>query len=414
MTPSRINSAFTTPPEHLLRLLHRVAFVSTLLILSLSASGIYWVYERYVIKNAESEAVSISQSILALEQHRLLRSSEIQGVELLLLDKLQMPMFDQAIRKYLEPYNILKIKIFSPTGEVVYSTDRSIIGQRDHHNQRLAMALAGRNDSKLQTKEEVYDLQDEKRFDIDVVETYVPIRNSADQVVGSFEIYQDTTAYRNEVIGGVVLSVMIIGGILGVVFCIAYLFLRTAVNRLSQAQSDLRTLATLDGLTGLVNHREIVRIGKNEFARYTRQHEGQPIAFSLIMADIDHFKQINDRFGHLVGDEVLREVAQRINHQMRRYSVVGRYGGEEFLVVLPEADSKEAHAVAERIRAALEADPVDYQGHVVEVTISLGTATVLPDDGSFESMLQRADNALYHAKSSGRNTVSGGTTIEML
>lgn len=392
-------------PQDLLRLLHRVAAISTLLILGLSWMGVSLVYQRYVLSHAEAEAVSISESIVALQKHLLLHPFKERGSQLV-VDQSEFAELDQTINKILTPFGILKIKVFSPAGEVVYSTERSIIGQLNPHNERLAIALSGFNDSKLQTKEEVYDLSNEKRFDVDVVETYVPIRNERQEVVGSFEIYQNTTQYRKELYGGVLLSVVILGGVLFVVYSISYIFLRTAVIRLIAVQTKLQLLATSDGLTGLLNHREIMRLAENEFARYIRQHGHIDRApFSLIMADLDDFKQINDRYGHIDGDKVLRVVADRINQHMRRYSVVGRYGGEEFLVILPEADAGEVSAVAERICSSVESSPVVLASKAINVTLSLGVATVNGTDQSLTAVLLRADKALYQAKGDGKNRV---------
>ncbi|MEH6472673.1 MAG: GGDEF domain-containing protein [Halopseudomonas sp.] len=394
-------------PQDLLRLLHKVAAISTLLILALSWTGISWVYQRFVISHAEVQAVSISQSIIALERDRLLNFEQAQtkGAQLV-LDSAQWVGLDSSLRTFLTPYNILKIKVFSPAGLIIYSTDPAIIGQNNSNNARLAVALSGGNDSQIQTKDEVYDLGNEMRFDVDVVETYVPIRNEQNQVVGSFEIYQDTVLFQDEILAGVLSSISILAGILVTVFSIAYWFLRTAVSRLVLVQNKLQQLATSDGLTGLLNHREIIRLGENEFSRYIRQLEhAHRVPFSVIMADLDDFKQINDRYGHLDGDEVLRMVAFRINQQMRRYSIVGRYGGEEFLVILPEADSSEVSAVAQRICTAVEATPIALANSEVKVTLSLGVATVNGDDKTLEEVMLRADRALYQAKSDGKNRV---------
>jgi diguanylate cyclase (GGDEF)-like protein len=124
------------------------------------------------------------------------------------------------------------------------------------------------------------------------------------------------------------------------------------------------------------------------------------------LLDIDHFKYVNDTYGHLAGDAVLTEAAQRIKNCIRPYDTLGRYGGEEFLIVLPTADGPGAVCVAERIREAFEAQPVVTEREKISITVSLGVAVSEGQNSlDAESLLQMADEALYRAKQTGRNRV---------
>ncbi|WP_207062224.1 GGDEF domain-containing protein [Motiliproteus sp. SC1-56] len=399
----------TDNPRSFIRLLHLVAVAASMIILSLSSVAIYKLYENYVVASAEEQAIAVGQSIVALEQALLLNQTGDSDERQLVLEAHEIDRLDQSLKRFLAPYGILKIKVFSPAGRVVYSTDAGIIGEFSSDNTRLAEALKGNSNSKLETREQVFDLMHEQRFDVDLVETYVPIRNDVGSVVGSFEIYQDTSHHRRALMTSVLVSVVVFAAILALVFSLAYVILSMAVRQLARTQEELRKLAAVDSLTGLPNRREIMRSGASEFARYLRQREtGEPAPFSLIMADIDEFKALNDRLGHLAGDEALRGTAERIAGQVRRYSQVGRYGGEEFLVVLPEADADEARRVAERIREAVRGRPLTLAGQPVTVTLSLGVATVGAEEESFECVLGRADDALYQAKRQGRDRVEAG------
>lgn len=393
-------------PRRLFRLLYRIAFFSITVTITLTAIGTYYVYRGYVIDHAEDTAISISQSIVALKKHLLLHPVAGQGSRLI-IDESERAELSRTLKSFLIPYDILKIKIFSTDKVVIYSTDSQIIGLHDPDNQRLELALGGTSVAKMQRRAEVYDLVDERRFDVDVVETYVPIRNELNQIVGSFEIYQDMTNYRTEINRGVITSVAILVVIVSVVFTIAYLMLRVVARQLDQAQKKLHKLATIDALTGVLNRREIMYQFNAEFSRYTRNRAKQSGAcFSLIMADIDHFKSINDTYGHLVGDQVLREVAQRITSELRGYSALGRYGGEEFIITLPDSSREGAQAVAERIRLAVKVPPITIGTNSLQMTISLGVATALPEDTVFEQILKRADQCLYLAKKRGRDQVA--------
>jgi len=173
--------------------------------------------------------------------------------------------------------------------------------------------------------------------------------------------------------------------------------------RIVQLQEKLRDLASHDALTGLLNRRMICETLALEMARARRNDT--PLA--VMMIDLDHFKRVNDEHGHLVGDEVLCESAARIKSVLRNVDFVGRYGGEEFLAVLPRCEPDFALEVAERMRAAVSARPISAPEAALGVTTSIGLAIVAGNCKlSAESLLHEADLALYRAKEAGRNQVN--------
>jgi diguanylate cyclase (GGDEF)-like protein len=173
-------------------------------------------------------------------------------------------------------------------------------------------------------------------------------------------------------------------------------------NELLAAREILYAKATHDSLTGLFNHEEILDILGKELDRTERDGE----CCSIIMADIDHFKRVNDTYGHLAGDEVLRISAKKMHYMMRTYDSIGRYGGEEFLVILPECCSGCASIFAERLRSRIGRDKVHTPEGLIPVTISLGVATSSKYMRSeVLSLVKAADTALYRAKENGRNRV---------
>lgn len=165
---------------------------------------------------------------------------------------------------------------------------------------------------------------------------------------------------------------------------------------------ELRRKAATDELTGLANRRSFVERLHAEFARLRRHPARQ---CSLVALDLDHFKQINDRLGHAAGDAVLAHAAATMRLATREDDVLARWGGEEFMVLLPDTGSDEALALAERLRQAIEAEVVHHGGREVRVTVSAGVATMTAADASAEAALYRADDALYQAKAQGRNRV---------
>jgi two-component system, cell cycle response regulator len=169
---------------------------------------------------------------------------------------------------------------------------------------------------------------------------------------------------------------------------------------LIRAREELRFQATHDVLTGLWNRRALLDLLYREIERASRSNSPT----GLLMLDLDHFKNINDTYGHLAGDMVLREVGRRITQVIRSYDFVGRYGGEEFLAVLPGCDRAQALHSAERIRAAIAAAPIIVNNSEIHLTTSIG-ATALASDACEKRLLAAADAALYQAKGEGRNRV---------
>ncbi len=173
-------------------------------------------------------------------------------------------------------------------------------------------------------------------------------------------------------------------------------------KRILELQQSLRFAATHDFLTNLLNRSEILAALDREFARGGR--EGKPT--TVILADIDHFKRVNDTLGHAAGDEVLKEVARRLKLDLRPYDVVGRLGGEEFLIILPGCSLTAGARRADSIRNLVGKDPVNTPFGTASTTISMGvTSTCTSRDRSLEEFLREADLSLYAAKKNGRNRV---------
>ena len=177
-------------------------------------------------------------------------------------------------------------------------------------------------------------------------------------------------------------------------------------EELLEAREALREQATHDSLTGLLNRATVFEILRDELARGTR--ESHPVA--VLLVDLDRFKQINDTYGHLAGDAVLREAARRMKEAVRCYDSAGRYGGEEFLIVMPGCNPVSAWAQAERVRNAIGGEPYSAGGYRIPVSCSIGVScrpVVHPQDA--DALVREADFALYSAKARGRNRVEAAT-----
>ena len=170
-------------------------------------------------------------------------------------------------------------------------------------------------------------------------------------------------------------------------------------TELVRTREQMRHFAEHDGLTGLWNHRIIVERLRGEVDR--SQRDGTPL--SIILVDLDYFKRVNDAMGHVAGDLALRETGGIFQRAVRSYDWVGRYGGEEFLLILPGSDFEAARKRAEHLRMTLEAARIGEGDKTFSVTASFGVAAGFPTD--YEEMIQVADAALYRAKNAGRNCV---------
>ncbi len=209
----------------------------------------------------------------------------------------------------------------------------------------------------------------------------------------SFDIEDLQRKIRHNTVWIILFGITTTASLLGLIFFFTALLIR----RLAEARSQIELIAITDHLTGLYNRRYLFSRFREEFEKVKRLNT----SLCCIMADIDHFKAVNDRYGHLAGDEVLKQVAQLLKSMVRAYDIVGRYGGEEFLVILPETRLEDARYLAERIRVRVKEEVTA----TAPITISLGVTMMLSGDEGLDDIIKRADKQLYLAKNGGRDKV---------
>jgi diguanylate cyclase (GGDEF)-like protein len=178
-----------------------------------------------------------------------------------------------------------------------------------------------------------------------------------------------------------------------------YAGLRRSNDELLEAYALLQQLATVDPLTGLENRRSLMDFSEVQLKLAQRYKS----FFSILLIDLDYFKKINDTYGHLIGDEILKNIAKILKESLRNVDHIGRFGGEEFIVILPNTTLKNAVLVAEKVRDAIANFVHNIEEQIIQATVSIGIASYNSLDDDANQIIKRADQALYTAKSSGRN-----------
>jgi len=177
--------------------------------------------------------------------------------------------------------------------------------------------------------------------------------------------------------------------------------LENEIQQRLKLEMTLKELAATDPLTGLYNRREYEMLFTHEMERARRTNT----ILSICIVDLDHFKKVNDTYGHGTGDDVLRRVAKLCRENVRTIDIIGRLGGEEFVILLPDTAIENAAIIGKRLLEALAATDIDTGEHTIKITATIGISQLLPNDADFSAIIQRADAALYRGKAAGRNRV---------
>ncbi len=242
--PPQINLPEDDQNKKLIRFFILSSLVSFVVILALFGTGIYFTFQNYIQGEAEAGAIRISQALLKQDRPILIHS-DANGQLVIRLDHADFPRFDSHLRDLLKALNVSKIKIYDADKTIAYSNDYDIIGQVDNQNRDLQKALQGETRSKLEKKGEFWDLEGEKMLDIDMVETYIPIFGTGDEVIGAYEIYLDVSRYHEDVRQLVLFALAIITAILCAIFLVIFFLLKKATGIIRSKTHEIKVLSGL-------------------------------------------------------------------------------------------------------------------------------------------------------------------------
>lgn len=388
----------------------RIYFLLTLVCLFLIMTTSFIVISRQnvsnLLENTGYNSEKIAQALFASESD-LIRIKTIDGIRTLSLDIATIPVLDENIRQFLQPFSVVKMKIYNMDKRIIYCTERSLIGKADRNNQLLANAINGSRQTIIKNRQSLSDLAEERRLEIDVAEVYVPLRDEQGQIAGVFELYSDISELKNSYKKQLIFSLATLFSALLLLSLASYMVISREASALQTAYQLLETLATRDTLTGIFNRRQLLARAAELYSMINRSREKVTtgIGLGVLMVDVDYFKMVNDTHGHLAGDRILHDFTRRIETVLRPYDVFGRYGGEEFMLFLPNISSDEARQISLRVLNVVSTPPYDTGSQSVSVTASIGCTWTNGGEESLDNILIRVDNLLYEAKRNGRNQV---------
>lgn len=394
-------------PRALVRKFFWLGLLCLGILLVLTSYGIYRIYSWRLIESAHTEAKAACQVILVKEKRHLLEFDKKSGKARLSLPVNEREAFAKRLKKYFQPFAVDAVRIWNLQYQLVNGTDFRQGSSGAPDADALAKALAGESTSLL-TQDPHPPIIDNRFWNSTAkVVSYLPVWGRNREVLGAIEIRRRVDNYQAEIYAGMASFVLLLGGALLAMFSCVFLLVRKGAERLAKAQQILHSLAITDPLTGLFNRREVLARAERNFAmlQQKRANRQEPVDFGLLILDIDDFKNINDSYGHAVGDQILQGLALRMRTVLRPYDVLGRIGGEEFLIALPDTKAKQCQEIAERLCRTVREKPFTVDGMSIYASVSIGGSTAHPLDRDVKALFNRADERLYRAKNLGKDRV---------
>ncbi len=346
---------------------------------------------KLIVQNTESEAIRTARRL-----QRIVLKDYQDG---------KLVVSSRTIRQLEEAevdYGLWKSKIFNHDGEVLYSSHEKDIGSLNRHSYFHNQVANGNSFTKLVKKDS--STLEGQMIESDVVETYIPMMKNGN-FIGAFELYYDISNRREALdahMDWVDKMLLLLSSIaIFTAFVIGIGYKRVQKIR-EEYELELIEMATKDKLTNLYNRRSF----ESRLIQDIQHYQEFQTELSVIIFDVDHFKFVNDTYGHQAGDCVLTLLAGVAKKSIRKNDIIARYGGEEFIILLPNTGKNGAKVIAEELRQAVQDTAYDASTYKILITISLGVACICDvKSPNLDKLIKHADDALYHAKHNGRNQV---------
>jgi diguanylate cyclase (GGDEF)-like protein len=375
-------------------------------ILTVSVIVINWNSRTDLRNTVIANSEKIVDSIYYTEVDAILISEDTSG-STIVMPASAHDALDIRLRDMYDPLNIVKLLILDRSRTVIFGSKKSTVIDdecKGHIEEVFATREIVYHLDKDQT---IIDLLGEKREHIDLAEVFIPIKNKDGQIMGVFTISSDVSRLTQKSRQQMLHSLLAQSSMLLLISLISYIFIIRESYELKLAYQKLETMATTDPLTGISNRRQLLERVEQHFSMLQRTGEAitRNVGLGFIMIDVDFFKQVNDTYGHLAGDSILQEIATIINLELRQYDVFGRYGGEEFLAVLPNTLPEESERIAGRLCAAVREHTFLWSNREIRISLSAGATWTDAGSETLDEVLSKVDGLMYEAKELGRNRV---------
>lgn len=399
----------------LLRYFSIASLISVVLTTVLLAVLHHRIEREQLLAIGESNHVALAQSFAnsLLPAFRQLAATARQSDLSALANHRDFAAMRQGVLEAMRNTSVVKVKLYDLSGRTIFSTEAAQVGKDYSGNAGFLAARDGKPASEL-THRDRFSAFDREIVDRDVLSSYVALQAPGGKAIeGVLEVYSDVTEWVDHtdqqakvVTLAVIISLCLLYAVLHVIVQRADRILRTQYEQQRKSEEEIRFLAFYDPLTRLPNRRLLQDRLEQALAASSRTRQWG----ALLFVDLDHFKAVNDQYGHDRGDQLLVQVAQRLKSSVREVDTVARWGGDEFIVILEaigdarEVARQHAHAVAAKVLDAF-GDPFQLSGDECQNSPSIGVTLFHGHDLTVKQLLREADAAMYGAKSAGRNTV---------
>lgn len=350
------------------------------------------IFQTLIIPSFKNQIV-----VNVLDESKRVANHLAYSIDFVNLDKKEI---DYKLKAEMNQFQIDKVHFFRKDGKVIYSTIKEKIGSMNTHSYFHEIVAKGR--SYFTIKHDGDSSSEDEKIKTDIIEIYIPILKN-NKFQSAFELYYDISKEMNQFneLSSIIMKVNIFGSLLAsfLLYIVAYITSRKNLE-IKKYQEKLKTQAHTDALTNLYNRRYFFEMAR--FLMNVSQRNKEKISICII--DIDNFKKINDTYGHIMGDYVIKTLASELTALTRNSDMVVRYGGEEFVILFPNTDIYGAQSISNKICKHIEALTVSLDKIKLNFSISIGISEY-KDAQCLDTFVHNADTALYTAKNSGKNRV---------